>query len=54
LYLTRSDDADLGQGYLTIAIHHNQRGHSPHPKDGCGLSPHSAHHIEPDHLSSAI
>jgi hypothetical protein len=50
----RSDETDLGQGYLTLAIDHNQGGHSTHPKNGRGLPPHSAHHIQPDHLGPAI
>jgi hypothetical protein len=51
---TRSDDADLGQRHLAIAIHHYQRGHRPHPKPEGGLSPHTAHHVQPDYLGFAI
>jgi hypothetical protein len=54
LNFARSDDADLGQSHMTIAIHHNQGGHSPHTENDCGLLPYPAHHIEPDHLSFTI
>jgi hypothetical protein len=50
----RSDETDLGQGYLTLAIDHNQRGHSTHPKNGRSLPPHATHHIEPYYLGPAI
>jgi hypothetical protein len=50
----RSYETDLGQGYLTLAIDHNQGGHSTHSKNGRGLPSHATHHIEPDHLGPAI
>ena len=54
LNLARADDADLGQSHMTIAIHYNQSGHSPHTENGSGLSPYPAHRIEPDHFSLTI
>jgi hypothetical protein len=50
----RSDETDLGQGYLTLAIDHNQGGHSTHPKNSGGLPSYAAHHVQPDHLGPAI
>lgn len=50
----RSDDADLGQRHLAITIYHHQRGHRPHPKPEGGLSPHTAHHVQPDYLGLTI
>jgi hypothetical protein len=54
LNFPRSDDADLGQSQLTIAIHHNQSGHGPHTENYRGLSPYPTHCIEPDNLSPTI
>jgi hypothetical protein len=50
----RSDKTDLGQGYLTLSIDHNQRRHGTHPKNSRGLPSYSAHHIQSDYLGPAI
>jgi len=47
--IARAHNTNLSQADFSLVIHEDQGGHAAHPKPGCSLPPHLAHHIEPEH-----